>query len=86
MTIPSPELTSDQETQLKKKVALEYIQEAWDEASATGIESEIIAFAALFAAISDLVTLYGEDAVTEMAGNLPDRVMRGEFSLPRTLQ
>lgn len=82
----SPTQQADTDTLEKKRAALEYIQDAWDEASATGIESEIIAFAALFAAMSDLVALYGEDAVTEMAGNLPDRVMRGEFSIPRVLQ
>ena len=46
--------------------ALRYILEAWEEALHDGIEPEMLANAALFAALSDLIDAYGEDAVAKM--------------------
>lgn len=70
----------------KKRVALSYLIEAWDEAIAEGIDSEILAHAALFAAFSDLVTTYGEDAVAGLAERLPERIRASEFTLSRCIQ
>lgn len=70
----------------QKRAALAYLTEAWDEAIAEGIEPDILAHAALFAALSDLIDTYGEDAVADLTVSLPDRVRRGEFSLQRTVQ
>jgi hypothetical protein len=70
----------------KKRVALSYLIEAWDEAIAEGVDSEILAHAALFAALSDLVTTYGEDAVAGLAERLPDRIRASEFTLERVVQ
>ena len=70
----------------KKRVALAYLSEAWDGAMAEGVDPEILAHAALFAALSDLVTTYGEDAVAKLAGALPRRILALEFSLDRTVQ
>jgi hypothetical protein len=39
----------------KKRIALAFLTEAWDEALAEGVDSEILAHAALFTALSDLV-------------------------------
>jgi len=70
----------------KKQVALSYLIEAWDEAIADGVDSDILAHAALFAALSDLVTTYGEDAVAGLAERLPERVRASEFTLSRQVQ
>lgn len=70
----------------KKRVALTCLSEAWDEAIAIGVEPEIIAHAALFTALTDLVETYGEAAVAELAATLPRRIAAREFSLDSTIQ
>jgi hypothetical protein len=70
----------------KKRVALTYLVEAWDEAIAEGVDSEILAHAALFTALSDLISTYGEEAVADLARRLPERVRAGEFTLNRPIQ
>jgi hypothetical protein len=70
----------------KKRVALSYLIDAWDEAIAEGIDSEILAHAALFAAFSDLIATYGEDAVAGLAERLPERIRASEFTLDRRVQ
>lgn len=74
------------EIEQQKIAALDYILEAWGEAIIDGISSESVAHAALFAALSDLVTAYGEEAVAHMAKGLPERLKNGEFTMGRTLQ
>ena len=49
-------------------------------------KEEILAHAALFTALSDLIMTYGEDAVADLAGSLPGRIRAFEFSLERTIQ
>lgn len=66
--------------------ALNLILAAWDEAAADGVAPEQMAYAALFTALSDLVGLFGEDAVIKMARGLERRVATGEFTLGRTIQ
>jgi hypothetical protein len=70
----------------KKRLALAFLTEAWDEALAEGVDSEILAHAALFAALSDLVTTYGEEAVANLANSLSGRIRAFEFSLVRQVQ
>ena len=70
----------------KKRVALAFLTEAWDEAVSEGVDSEILAHAALFAALSDLVSTYGEEAVAGLTESLPRRVRGGEFTLDRSIQ
>ena len=70
----------------KKRAALTYLSEAWDDAVAAGVDSEILAHAALFAALSDLIATYGEDAVAGLAARLPERIRAGEFTLDRGVQ
>jgi hypothetical protein len=70
----------------QKEAALGYILDAWEEALYDGIEPEMLANAALFAALADLITIYGEDAVAKMANGLSRRIGHGEFSLRRTRQ
>jgi hypothetical protein len=45
-----------------------------------------MANAALFAAFTDLVRTYGEDAVIKLAEGLPRRIEHGDFTLDRTTQ
>jgi hypothetical protein len=70
----------------QKQAALGYILDAWAEAVHDGIEPEMLANAALFAALSDLITIYGEDAVAKMTSGLSRRIQHGEFTLKRTAQ
>ena len=70
----------------KKQAALRYILDAWEEALHDGIEPEMLANAALFAALADLITVYGEDAVAKMTSGLSRRIHHGEFTLKRTSQ
>ena len=70
----------------QKQAALRYILDAWEEALHNGIEPEMLANAALFAALADLIGAYGEDAVAKMANGLSRRIHHGEFTLRRTPQ
>ncbi len=69
-----------------KQAALRYILDAWEEALHDGIEPEMLANAALFAALADLIGVYGEDAVAKMTSGLSRRIHHGEFTLRRTSQ
>jgi hypothetical protein len=70
----------------RSQAALRYILDAWEEALHDGIEPEMLANAALFAALADLVDTYGEEAVAKMTGGLSRRIQHGEFTLKRTPQ
>ena len=71
----------------KKRVALNYLSDAWDNALAEGVDPEILAHAALFTALCDLIATYGEDAVAELATTLPKRIRDLEFTVDeRTIQ
>jgi len=73
-------------TEVQKHAALRYILDAWEEALHDGIEPEMLANAALFAALADLIDSYGEDAVAKMTTGLSRRIQHGEFTLRRTAQ
>ncbi len=66
--------------------ALSLILAAWDEGSELGVAPEQMAYAALFAALTDLVSLYGEEAVIKLAKGLERRIEQGEFNIGHTLQ
>jgi hypothetical protein len=74
------------EDKARSQEALRYILDAWEEALHDGIEPEMLANAALFAALADLVESYGEDAVAKMTGGLSRRIQHGEFTLTRNPQ
>ena len=50
--------------------ALNYILEAWEEGTESGIAPELMAYAALYTALTDLVASFGEDSVV-IAGERP---------------
>lgn len=66
--------------------ALNCILEAWEAGASSGVKPEMMAYAAIYTALSDLVSSYGEDAVADLAGGLVDRVKSGEFTLYRVRQ
>jgi hypothetical protein len=66
--------------------ALNCILEAWEAGASTGVKPEMMAYAAIYTALSDLVSSYGEDAVADLAGGLVERVRSGEFTLYRVRQ
>jgi len=74
------------EEKARSQEALRYILDAWEEALHDGIEPEMLANAALFAALADLVASYGGDAVAKMTGGLSRRIQHGEFTLTRNPQ
>ena len=74
------------QSEAQKQAALRYILDAWEEALHDGIEPEMLANAALFAALADLIGVYGEDAVAKMTHGLSRRIHHGEFTLRRTSQ
>jgi hypothetical protein len=88
----TPELRSarptarSSENEAQKQAALRYILDAWEEALHDGIEPEMLANAALFASLADLIGVYGEDAVAKMTNGLSRRIHHGEFTLKRTSQ
>lgn len=78
--------TSLQQSSEAPLMALNYILEAWEEGTDSGVASELMAYAALYAALTDLVASYGEDAVASLTTGLGSRVKEGEFTLCGTRQ
>jgi hypothetical protein len=70
----------------QKQVAVGYLHEAWAEARLDGIDDDCMAQACLFAALSEFVTTYGEDATARFAEGLSKRISNGEFSLDSSRQ
>ncbi len=69
-----------------KHAALRYILDAWEEAVYDGLDSDCIATAAIFAALSDMIATYGEEPVATMCARLPERIRLGEFTVSKTQQ
>ena len=65
----------------QKKLALGYLHEAWLEATHHGIDGDCLAQTALFLALAELTTTYGEEAAARYADNLGVRIRNGEFSV-----
>ncbi len=65
----------------QKQLALAYLQDAWTEASHDGIEGDCLAQTALFLALAELISTYGEAAAARYAENLGARINNGEFSV-----
>ena len=69
-----------------RSAALNHILRAWENAAEEGIDASAIAHAALFTALIDLVSAYGEDAVAMLTEQIPERVRGGDYTLERSLQ
>jgi hypothetical protein len=70
----------------QRQAALGYILDAWDEALRDGIGPNMLVNAALFAALTDLVQMYGEEPVAAMTDGLSRRIRYGEFTLNKVTQ
>jgi len=70
----------------QKRLALGYLQDAWTEAWHDGIEGDCLAQTALFLALAELISTYGEDAAARYAENLAPRIRNGEFSVQLSRQ
>jgi len=70
----------------QKQAAVSYLTEIWAEARLDGIDADCMAQACLFAALSELVTTYGEDATARFAEGLSARIANGEFSIESSRQ
>lgn len=76
-------LAADDDDTLK---ALGFILTAWEEGTENGVAPELMAYAALYTALTDLVAAFGEDSVADLTKGLAKRVHKGEFTLYRTKQ
>lgn len=70
----------------QKRLALGYLQEAWSEATHDGVEGDCLAQTALFLALAELISTYGEEASARYAENLAPRIRNGEFSVELSRQ
>ncbi len=77
------QLTKSSDASIK---ALGLILDAWDEGADAGVAPELMAYAALFTALTDLVAAYGEEAVDKLLKGLISRVAGGEFTVARSVQ
>jgi hypothetical protein len=80
---PAHELVADHE---QKRLALGYLHDAWMEASHDGIDGDCLAQTALFLAMAELVSTYGEEPAADYAAKLATRIRNGEFSVEQARQ
>ena len=66
--------------------ALNFILEAWEEGTESGIPPELMAYAAIYTALTDLVAAFGEASVVTLINGLAPRIESGEFTLYRSRQ
>jgi hypothetical protein len=74
-----------EELSVQKREAYARLSAVWQDALGAGIEPDVLAHVALFAALGDLVATYGEAAVADFAEKLPGRIAAGEFTIPLIL-
>jgi len=80
---PAHDAAADHE---QKRLALGYLQDAWAEAQHEGIDGDCLAQTALFLALAELISTYGEEATARYAENLAPRIRNGEFSVELSRQ
>ena len=73
------DLRRSSDTSLK---ALSIMLEAWDVGAEDGVAPEIMAYAAIYTALTDLVALFGVEAVAALTDNLVRKVQKGDFTTP----
>lgn len=74
----TPTLSTSDDESLR---ALGLILEAWEQAADRGVAPELMAYAAIYTALTDLVAVFGEDNVADLTRGLAARVTKGEFTL-----
>ena len=70
----------------QKRLALGYLHDAWTEARHDGIDGDCLAQTALFLALAELTSTYGEEAAARYSENLGSRIRNGEFSVELSRQ
>lgn len=70
----------------KQRVAVEFVQEAWHNATQEGIEPSILAESALITILTEYHARDGESAVVDLIHSLADRLESGQFDANRVLQ
>ncbi len=70
----------------KQRVAVEFIQEAWNSAMEEGVDASILAESGLMAILTQYHTHSGEKAVVELIDGLSDKLRCGHFDADRVLQ
>ncbi len=65
----------------QKARALNLILDAWETALGEGVEPEMLASVAIYAALVDMIDRFGVEAVEGFVATLPARVRAGEFTL-----
>jgi hypothetical protein len=77
---------SEPRSEDERRAAFGYLNDAWEEARLDGIDGDCLAQVALFTAINELVSTYGEEAAAEYADRLGDRIRKGEFTVAANRQ
>jgi hypothetical protein len=88
-SIPLPRSLGDRTnsgTEEERRAAFTYFAEAWAEARLEGIDGDCLAQVALFSALNELVSTYGEEPTARYADGLADRIRHGEFTVPPSRQ
>ncbi|QKV20589.1 hypothetical protein [Oricola thermophila] len=70
----------------KRMAAMEVHSEAWADGAMEGIESDILADAAIATALEETIRERGEDAALALVDTLRERILRGEFTPDRSIQ
>jgi succinylarginine dihydrolase len=65
----------------QKQAALRLMLEVFEEADMDGIDPDCMAQAALFTALKEFVSAYGEEPMAKFAERLPERIRNGEFTV-----
>ncbi len=65
----------------QRQVALRLLLDAWNSAIDQGIDKDVVASTAMFAALSDMIGAYGEDSVADLTTELPERIRKGDFTV-----
>jgi uncharacterized protein YqeY len=65
----------------QKQAALRLILGVFEEAEMDGIDPDCMAQAALFTALKEFVSAYGEEPMAKFAERLPERIRNGEFTV-----
>lgn len=77
---------ADPRSEDERRAAFGYLNDAWEEARLDGIDGDCLAQVALFTAINELVSTYGEEAAALYAEGLGERIRRGEFTVAANRQ
>ncbi|MCU0832143.1 MAG: hypothetical protein MUC58_11640 [Rhizobiaceae bacterium] len=83
-TLPDPkELDELMQSEMRLE-ALKSHGEAWASGISAGIEPRILADAALYTALHEMIRADGESAALALVDRLRDRILSGEFEPERT--